>query len=222
MQPDITVIASLIGEPARARMMTALMSGKALTATELSLEAEVTPQTASSHLNKLTDKGLLVVRKQGRHRYFQLASLEVAELIESLLNISAMTPSAVTGPSDPDLRSARICYDHLAGELGVSLYDALVSRQLIEDHGCTTRLTAAGEEFFKELGIDLNGLQRKRRSLCKSCLDWSERRNHLAGALGAWIMKDMLENRWAAQQPDSRIIRFNPSGIKAFRARYGL
>lgn len=224
MEPDITLVASLIGEPSRARMLTALMGGKALTATELALEAEVSAQTASSHLAKLLENQLIVMRKQGRHRYFQLHGAPVAALIEQLLNLSASlkSPLVVTGPASPDLRYARVCYDHLAGEIAVKLYDTLCRRKIILDHGESTQLTAQGEQFFTALGVDLNKAPDSRRPLCRSCLDWSERRNHLAGHLGHWILDDLVSLGWAEKAMNTRILRFTPIGLKRFKARYGL
>lgn len=153
MEPNITHVARLIGDQARSKMLVALLGGKALTATELSIEADITPQTASSHLQKLVDGELLDVRKQGRHKYFQLKNREVAELLEKLLNISAFTVNAeiTTGPADERLRRARICYDHLAGEIAVLLFDALVSEGWIRETS-DSELTAEGRAFFISLG----------------------------------------------------------------------
>lgn len=236
MEPNIAFIANLIGDAARSRILIALMGGQALTATELALEADITPQTASSHLAKLVEGELLLVRKQGRHKYFQLRSRHVAELLESLLNVSAgsASPKAIHGPAEPRLRRARVCYDHLAGELGVALYDSLCRQDFIVHEGGGTRLTAAGRGFFAAQGVDntLLGLQdgeiemakrsHSRRPLCKSCLDWSERRSHLAGALGQWILKDMLAKGWAERALDSRALQFSTRGLKLFRAGYGI
>ncbi|WP_274050560.1 ArsR/SmtB family transcription factor [Thalassomonas haliotis] len=225
-EPDIAALSAMIAEPARAKMLIALMSGKALTATELALEGEITAQTASSHLAKLVAAKLLVVRKQGRHKYFQLSGADIARLLEALLNISAKTasPEVKTGPADPDLRLARICYDHLAGEISVALYDSLLSQGYIRESQDIAQsqlaLTALGQEFFRALGLELGPLTGKKRPLCKSCLDWSERRFHLAGSLGQWILEDVLAKGWATRDPDSRVIRFNGSGLKRFKQCY--
>lgn len=223
MEPNIAYIANLIGDTARSRMLTALMAGKALTATELSLEADITPQTASSHLNKLLDGELLIVRKQGRHKYFQLKNRQIAELIEHMLNVSASisSPKIVTGPSNERLRKARICYDHLAGELGVKLFDALVREGWILERGSEELvLTAQGHRSLSQLGINFEVLNKSRRPLCKACLDWSERRTHLAGSIGKWILNDALKRQWAHQDLDSRAIQFTASGLKAFNKQY--
>ena len=224
MEPNIAYIGNLIGDTARAKMLTALMSGKALTATELSLEAGITPQTASSHLVKLVEGELLVVRKQGRHKYFQLKNAQVAELIEQMLNITASV-SAVnisTGPDNKRLRKARICYDHLAGELGVQLFDALVNNGKLTENSNELSLTETGRKFFNEIGVDFSSLEARRRPICKACLDWSERRSHLAGSLGKWVLDDAINRSWAVQDLDSRVIQFTPQGLKTFTQRYAL
>lgn len=223
MEPDIAYVASLIGDKARSRMLTALMGGKALTATELALEGEITAQTASSHLGKLVEGGLLSMRKQGRHRYFQLSDPAVAEVIERMLTLSVTSsPAKVrTGPRDPHLRQARICYDHLAGELGVRLFDALQQQGLLEIHGDDARLSQSGEIFFTGLGVNLSLLRQRQRPMCKACLDWSEHRSHLAGTLGQWILDDALAQRWFVRRPDSRVIDVSDIGAKQFAKRYG-
>jgi len=220
--PNIAVIASLIGDNARAKMLTALLGGKALTATELALEADITSQTASTHLAKLVDGQLLHVRKQGRHKYFQLMNLSVAQLLESLLNISVdLAPSKVsTGPSDIRLKQARICYDHLAGELAVDIYDSLHKQNFIIDNGSETLLTDLGKEFFSSIGFDFYQIKKSKRPICKSCLDWSERRNHLAGILGQWVLNDMFEKGWAERALDSRIINISKTSLVKIKSRY--
>ena len=223
-QPDISEISALIGEPARAKMLIALLGGKALTATEMALEADILPPTASVHLAKLLDCGLLRVQKQGRHKYFQLRGPEVAELLEALLNLSSkMEHSTVsTGPRDPDLRVARVCYDHLAGEQGVSLLVGLERKGLIKDDDGQLSLTANGSDWFDRQGADIELLSKERRPLCKGCLDWSERRYHLAGTLGRWVLQDIFAKRWAVQDLDSRIVRFSGHGLRQFNKVYAL
>jgi len=224
MSTDIARVAALIGDPARANMLVALMGGKALTASELALEADITSQTASSHLSKLLKNDLLVVQKQGRHKYFQLAGEEVAALLESLLNISSKVEHSqvITGPRNPELRKTRVCYDHMAGELGVSLFDALLKQNfLIDDHG-SIAVTERGTTHFDKLGASISELKKLKRPLCKSCLDWSERRHHLAGSLGKWILQDAFRKGWAKKDLDSRVIRFSPEGLQRFNKRYGI
>ncbi|OUS39446.1 transcriptional regulator ['Osedax' symbiont bacterium Rs2_46_30_T18] len=225
MQPDIAVVAGLIGESTRARMLTALMGGKALTATELAVEADITAQTASSHLNKLVTGQLLVVRKQGRHKYFQLKGPKIAALLETLLNISndiaSARPPVTTGPADPRLRTARVCYDHLAGELSVKLYDSLITRKLIAQECEQVQLTAQGLDFFADIGASI-AQGKSKRPLCKSCLDWSERRSHLAGITGQWILNDLFKQGWARKDLDSRVVQFTQQGLRLFSKKYSI
>src|SRR5665213_1098940 len=186
--PDIAMVASLVGDPARSNMLTALMTGRALTASELAHQAGVTPQTASSHLSKLEAGGLVEQEKQGRHRYYRLSDPDVAAVLEGLEGLAARAGHmrVRTGPKDPALRRARVCYDHLAGDLGVQMLDSMKKQRLIRQRRQEIELTAEGKRFLTEtLQISLHTLAHPRRPLCKACLDWSERRHHLAGTLGA-------------------------------------
>ncbi len=215
--PSIAPIAALAGDPARANMLAALMSGKALTASELANEAGVTAQTASSHLAKLEAGGLVGAMKQGRHRYFRLADGDVAEMLEKMMGVAARAGHLRTrpGPSDPAIRKARVCYDHLAGEMGVALLDSLIQRRLIsgaED----PKLTRRGTEFADSFGIDLDALSRERRPLCRRCLDWSMRRHHLAGALGAALLRRLYDLNWTRRVRGSRALQFTPDGERSF------
>lgn len=216
--PDIAKIGALIGDPARANMLTALMSGKALTATELAAEAGVTLQTASTHLKKLEAAELLRPRKSGRHKYFHLADDDVGALLEALMGMAAKRglTRTRTGPKDPELRRARICYNHLAGEMGVALYTSLLADGTLIEQGEMLSLSESGETRMSAFGIDLDALTKTRRPLCKSCLDWSMRRSHLAGALGSALLDRFFALNWAKREPDSRIIRFTPGGETAF------
>ncbi|SFI43652.1 ArsR/SmtB family transcription factor [Jannaschia pohangensis] len=215
--PDIARIAALIGDPARANMLTALMSGKALTATELAAEAAVSAPTVSAHLAKLAGAGLVSVRKQGRHKYFTLASGQVAHVLEALMGLAAGTGQlrTRTGPRDGALRRARVCYNHLAGEMGVQLHDSLRARDLLRADG-EMRLTEAGAAFVAAFGIDLSALRARRAPLCRECLDWSARRTHLAGSLGRAFLTRMEGLGWARRDPDSRAILFSPEGTRQF------
>ena len=223
--PNISLIASLVGDPARANMLTALMSGKALTATELAHEAGVMPQTASTHLAKLEAGGLIVTEKQGRHRYFQLSGADVADVLEGLMGLAARTGHlrTRTGPRDPALRRARVCYDHLAGELGVGLYDGLHHQGYLaaEDDGGVA-LTPKGARALDAFGIDVTRLKDQRRPVCKNCLDWSARRPHLAGSLGAALLDRFYGLEWARREADSRIVTFTPSGERELRERFSI
>jgi DNA-binding transcriptional ArsR family regulator len=224
--PDIAMVASLVGDPARANMLTALMSGRALTASELSQEAGVTPQTASSHLSKLEAGGLIEQDKQGRHRYYRLTDPDVAGVLEGLAGLAARAGHmrVRTGPKDPALRRARVCYDHLAGDLGVQMLDSMRRQKLVRQHKNDIELTADGERFIeKALQIDAATLTHPRRPVCKACLDWSERRHHLAGTLGAALMRRFAELKWAARDPapGSRVVQFTRQGEKRFAALFG-
>ena len=213
-EPDLAGLAALIGDPARARILTALMSGTALTATELALEAGVAPSTASAHLAKLTGARIVEMEKQGRHRYFRLADADIAEVLEELTGLAAQLPRKRPGPADPALRHARVCYDHLAGERGVWLLDTLRTRNVLTGRdGCS--VSPDGEAFFTRLGIDLDALSKSRRTLCRPCLDWSERRHHLGGALGAALLDRIFALRWARREPDSRVVVFSKEGERA-------
>ena len=192
--PDIALLGSLIGDPARANILTALMCGKALTATELAIEAGVTVQTTSSHLKKLENAGLLRQRKQGRHRYFALADEDVGSVLESMMGLAAKRGlmRTRTGPKDEALRKARVCYNHLAGELGVELYDSMITKNWLLERNDEVELTVEGAAFVGKFGIDLNDFTKSRRPLCKACLDWSSRRTHLAGSLGHCLFGSVL------------------------------
>ncbi len=216
--PDIALIGSLIGDPARANMLAALMAGKALTATELSAEAGITPQTASAHLRRLEESGLLIRQKQGRHRYYALADAEVGNVLETIMNLAANRGHlrTNTGPKDPALREARICYDHLAGEKGVRIFDSLIERSVLQVSGDGLALTERGRVLLSGMGIDLAPLERARRPLCRTCLDWSARRSHLAGSLGAAFLDRIIALKWARREPNSRILAFSRSGEQAF------
>ena len=220
--PDIAQVGALIGDPARANMLSALMGGKALTASELATAAGITQQTASAHLARLEAGGLLVQRKQGRHRYFALADDEVGLLLEGLMGFAANRGFLRTrpGPRDPELRKARVCYNHLAGDFGVRMLDRLVADGNMTLDGDEIALTASGESRMAALGIDLAPLQAQRRPLCRTCLDWSERRSHLAGALGDALLTRFIEIGWAKREVGSRVIRFTAPGEKAFLAAF--
>lgn len=218
--PDIAHIASLIGDPARANMLTALMSGRALTATELAQEAGVTVQTASSHLAKLDDGGLLRPRKQGRHKYFSLANDDVAHVLEALMGLAAGAGHlrTRTGPKDEALRKARVCYNHLAGDMGTQLFDNLLRRRFVKATGEVLTLTKGGAVFVRDFGIDIDALAAKRAPLCKECLDWSERRSHLAGSLGRAMLTRFEALGWAKRDGETRVVAFSKSGERDFAA----
>lgn len=221
--PNIAMIAALLGDPARANMLTALMHGQALTATELAQEAGVALSTASGHLAKLQAGGLVAVEKQARHRYFRLSGADVAGVLESLMGLAARTGQlrVRTGPRDPALRRARVCYDHLAGEAGVAMLDRFRAKQLIVGRDEVMRITDEGARFFCDFGVDIHRLAQGRRAMCRACLDWSERRIHLGGALGAQLLQRFYELRWAKRLPRSRAIAFTPAGLGQFERFLG-
>lgn len=218
---EFAYLAGLVGEPTRACMLAALMGGLALTPSELALEAGVLPSTASEHLAKLVAARVLTQERQGRHRYFRLSDPDVAHALESLMGASAGRGAIRRpGPTDPALRAARVCYDHLAGERGVWMLEQLRAMRVLPS-GDGDGLPAGGEAFFARLGIDLRALRQGRRPLCRLCLDWSERRHHLGGALGAAILDRMLTQRWARRQPGTRAVLFTPAGERALRHTFG-
>ncbi|WGF86735.1 ArsR/SmtB family transcription factor [Marinivivus vitaminiproducens] len=218
--PVIATVAALLGDPARANMLTALMDGRALTVSELAESAGVSLPTASGHLGKLDTAGLLVAEKQGRHRYFRLSGHDVAQVLESLMGLAERTGAvrARTGPRNAALREARVCYDHLAGEKGVALLAGMNGRGWI-DAGREPRLTPEGRARLAAMGIDVAALERGRRPVCRHCLDWSERRSHLGGSLGAALLDHIVARRWA-RRDEGRVVRFSPEGARAFAAAF--
>jgi DNA-binding transcriptional ArsR family regulator len=219
--PDIALVAALLGDPARANMLTALLAGQALTAGELAREAGVTPQTASAHLSRLEKGGLIIGRKQGRHSYFALSGDDVAGVLEGLMSLAARAGHARTrpGPKEPALRRARVCYDHLAGELGVAMLDSLVASGRLD---ADLQPTTYGEAFFTALGVDLAALKAGRRPLCRACLDWSVRRSHLAGSLGAAVLDRLYALGWARRVEGERVVAFSEAGERKFAEVFGL
>lgn len=218
--PNIARIASLLGDRARADALTALMTDRALTATELAAIAGVTKQTMSAHLSKLLGAALVAVDQQGRHRYFRLADEDVAGLLESLMGVAFRTGAVrlLSSPREPALRRARICYDHLAGEFGVAAYEALLHHGVLAMSHGELRLGVSGAEWFERIGVDTEAAARQRRIFCRPCMDWSERRHHLAGSLGAALLSRLHSLKWAARDENSRVIRFTPRGQRAFQA----
>ncbi len=222
--PDIAHIAALIGDPARANMLTALMSGKALTVSELAEEAGVTIQTASSHLSKLDEGGLLRPRKQGRHKYFSLTNDQVAHVLEGLMGLAAGSGHlrTRTGPRDAQLRRARVCYNHLAGDMGIQMFDSLMKQGHLVLDQKELRLTRSGGAFAKILRIDLDALNEKKSPLCRECLDWSERRSHLAGSLGCALLSRFEELSWAKRNQKTRVVSFSNEGVREFERLFSV
>lgn len=225
--------AALIGDPARANMLLALLDGRALTATELARAAAITPQTASGHLARLAAAGLLAVEKQGRHRYHRLASPAVARMLEGMLAIAATGQAAapprrpmVTGPRDAAMRAARTCYDHLAGRLAVAMADAMLARGQIEFSPDGGAVTPEGATFLRGLGIALDDDQspaaRRGRPFCRPCLDWSERRPHLAGAVGTALCDRCFALDWVRRIDGSRALTVTPRGAQGLHHAFGV
>ncbi len=223
-------VASLAGDPARARMLHALIDRRALTASELARVAGVTPQTASGHLAKMAAAGLLQVEKQGRHRYHRLATPAVPQMIESIMQVAsgveAMRPAPATGPRDAALRAARTCYDHLAGQLGVALADALVAGGYVELAHDAGLVTGNGMALFERLDMDVASLMprggKSTRMLCRPCLDWSERRPHLAGAIGAALCARSFDEGWIRRIAGTRAVTLTPKGQRFYRDTLGM
>jgi DNA-binding transcriptional ArsR family regulator len=223
-------VAALSGDPARASMLHALMDGRALTATELAKVAGITPQTASGHLSRMTTIGLLSVEKQGRHRYHRLATPSIARMLESIMEVAAeLEPDRTrltVGPRDAALRKARTCYDHFAGQLGVALADALIAHGHAELTSDAGMLTETGMAFLCDVGIDIEPMLARRtkrsgRVLCRPCLDWSERRPHLAGVVGAAICTHSFDKGWTSRLDGTRAVLITLKGERVFREKFG-
>ncbi len=206
--------AALIADPGRAAMLTSLLDGRALAAGELARAANISPQSASMHLSQLLEGGLLRVASEGRHRYYQIASPEVAHAVEALGVISSRRKAKPVGEDDA-ISYARTCYDHLAGVVAVSLADFLHRKRYLlpdDDNNRGYCVTNAGKDFFKEWQIDVDALRSSKRAFARRCLDWTERRDHIAGALGAAMCETFFGLRWITRDRNSRIVRLTPSG----------
>jgi DNA-binding transcriptional ArsR family regulator len=216
---ELAEIGRMVGEPARAAMLIALMDGRALTAGELAFAARVSPQTASEHLRQLSDVQLLAVLKQGRHRYFRLASPLVAQMIESMGIVAAVQVPPRHRPAsaaDAATRAARMCYDHLAGRLAVDIAGRLVAEGFLVLSAEGGEMTPAGYAFLERIGVALPDAAITRRAFCRPCLDWSERRFHIAGHVGAALAHHCLDQGWIARVKDSRAVRVTDLGRNAF------
>jgi DNA-binding transcriptional ArsR family regulator len=220
----VAEVAALIGDVARANILLALMDGRALTAGELAWAAGVSASTTSGHLAKLAEAHLIALEKQGRHRYYRLASVQVAEALEALTALTAAGPKRhrPTGPKDEALRQARTCYDHLAGRLGIALADALQARGHVVLSDGAGMVTEAGSAFLAGFGIDLAPPRQGTRPLCRACLDWSERRAHLGGRLGAALCTRCFDLGWIARVRDGRAVAITPGGRQGFAEIFGV
>jgi DNA-binding transcriptional ArsR family regulator len=210
-------VAALVGDPARANILCALLDGRALTATELAFAAGVSPQTTSGHLGKLLSASLLLLVKQGRHRYYRLAGSHVGQMLESIMNVALAGPPRFQprSKSDEKLRYARTCYDHIAGLLGVGLAERLAKREFVILGDEAGEVTPAGADFLSKLGVDLSRARAKRRVFCRPCVDWTERRPHIGGAVGAALANRCFELKWIERVRDSRALTITPAGRRA-------
>jgi DNA-binding transcriptional ArsR family regulator len=226
MTADVRIaeIAALVGDQARANILAALMGGRALTASELAYAAGVSPQTTSGHLGKLTDGRLLACVKQGRHRYYRIATHRVAEMLEGIMAVVADAPPRYRPSSklDDAMRLARTCYDHVAGKLGVGITDALCAHghvTLADEGG---EVTGSGVAFLRKFGVDLDAARNRQRIFCRPCLDWTERRPHLGGSVGAALAQRCFDLGWLERMRDSRALRITKAGRRGLDETFGI
>jgi DNA-binding transcriptional ArsR family regulator len=220
---DMAAVAALVGDPARANILCALLDGRAFAAGELAFAAHVSPQTASGHLAKLAAAHLVTSSPQGRHRYYRLAGAHVAAMLESIMAVAAIAPPRCRAPRiKDDMRTARMCYDHLAGRLGVGLADAMRACLHVEFSDDGAALTASGEDFLREFGIDVAQVRQGRRIFCRPCIDWSERRPHLAGAVGAALAERLFALGWIARVREARTLVITPKGRRDLQRTFGV
>lgn len=226
LESAVANVAGAIGDATRARMLYAIMDGHARTSTELAIIAEVSPSTASIHLGRLEKQRLVRVVAQGKHRYYSLASNDVAQVLESLGNLAGAADATFIPTTPTRLRVARSCYDHLAGELAVALHDRILNlRWIVEPNAADTdeyTLTSAGQMALSELGVDIEEAQTSRRKFAYGCLDWSERRPHIGGALGAALLSYMLRKRWLTRERDGRALAVTKLGERELRRQFAL
>jgi DNA-binding transcriptional ArsR family regulator len=222
--PQIAEVAALVGDPARASMLCALLGGRALTATELAHVAGVSPQTTSGHLGKLHAAKLIGLTKQGRHHYYRLAGPQVGHMLEGIMNVAMQGPPRYQPKSRADdaMRRARTCYDHFAGTLGVGLADCLTERELVVLGDEAGEVTPAGLQFFANLGVDLSTARSRRRVFCRPCLDWTERRPHIGGAVGAALAQRCFDLKWVERIRDGRALRITPAGRRGLMEHFAL
>lgn len=215
MENQFIKIAALLGDPTRAVVMWTLLDGKAFTATELAITANTSPQNMSMHLAKLLDAGLLCVEKQGRHKYYRFSNKETAYAIEAM---ASLIPPATSEKKKKDqnspIKNCRTCYDHLAGKIGVALAESLLEQGIILDIDTKFEVSPKGEKWFSDFGIHLDDLKKQRRIFLKPCLDWSERKNHIAGSLGSSLLDKMIADDWLRKTENSRAVQITGKGEK--------
>lgn len=219
---SLSAVAGAIADPARARMLCSLLDGRARTATELAAVADIGASSASSHFQRLREQGLVEMAVQGKHRYYRLSGSDVANALEALLVVAGVTRTPFKPNTPTALREARTCYDHMAGTLAVQVHDAMLAKQWLAAGAKDYELTAAGEAAMGQLGIDVESTRMRRRRFACACLDWSERRSHLGGALGAALLLALTERAWVAKDLDSRALRIPLKGAKSMSAFFGL
>ncbi|TWO71586.1 winged helix-turn-helix transcriptional regulator [Caenimonas sedimenti] len=219
-EPDLARIAATVGDPRRIQMLSLLMEGRALTAKELALGAGIEPATATSHLKRLLEDGLLESTAQGRHKYFRFATEHVAQLVESLMRVAPRRKAAPAATLEP-VQQARYCYDHLAGSLGTGLFTLLLRKHWLEDDGVDPKqlvVTVRGAKALDNLGIDVASAKARRRQFACRCLDWSERRDHLGGALGSALAEHLQSQRWIERRKHSRVVTVTPAGRRELKS----
>jgi DNA-binding transcriptional ArsR family regulator len=219
---SISEVGALVGDRARAEMLSVLMSGRAMTAKELAYAAKVTPQTTSEHLSKLVKAGILTVTTQGRFRYFRVGSSTVSQMLESIMTVALSNSKRMPVFRDRTLARARMCYDHLAGEISVAIADSLIRNGYLILGPEGGEVTETGEVFLAKLGIDVAESRRRRRAFCRPCLDWSERRFHIAGSIGASLAQFCFRMKWVKRIEDSRALLITPEGVQGLRESFGV
>jgi len=219
-EPDVVRLAKTIGDPTRIRMLSLLLEGRALTAKELAYGAGVEPATGTAHLQRLLGEALIAARVQGRHKYFRLASREVARCLESMMSVAI--PATTIAERRLPIQEARFCYDHLAGRLAIEVTTALLARRRLEVDGQEFQLSSKGRRWCDDLGIDVEELGRARRMFAPQCLDWSERKEHIGGALGGALARKFLHEGWVQREKDSRVAHVTKSGIRALKTEFGI
>ena len=222
MENSISRIAALIGEPVRARILWSLLDGRAYTARELAIGVDTSPQNLSMHLAKLLQAGLLSVEVQGRHRYYTFAREEVAYAIEAMANLVPDQPAGKPDADEAPIKFCRTCYDHLAGKVGVLIMESLLRQKLVIYQERELEVTPKGSAWLGEWGIDCEAIRHQRRSFLKPCLDWSERRHHLAGGLGAAMLSKMMESHWLRRTAHSRAVVVTAKGQQALTKHFNI
>ncbi len=215
MENEFGAMAAVIGDPVRANVLWLLLDGRAYTASELAAGVDTTPQNLSMHLAKMIKADLLSVEIQGRHRYYTFSRPEVAYAVESLAGLLPARSKEETISTDPPIRYCRACYDHLAGRVGVQLTADLIKHHILTRNDTVLIPTPKGIRWFAALGIDCEALRQQRRSFARTCLDWTERRPHLAGSLGAALLQHMLDEHWLRRMANTRAVLVTPKGQKA-------